>query len=76
MGAPEDLKNMLEMSKAMIDQLKPYFDTLGITMEIDRIDISPEDCPDLCIDIVYRFRCSNKEVCDKVKERLKSGVSQ
>jgi len=61
---------MLEIQKVMMDQFSALMSTLGIKLDLERIDISPTDCPDTCIDYVWRIKCESKEVCDKIKEKL------
>jgi len=62
-----DLKEMVKMQKLMMDQLSVYMKMLGLELKLDRIDLAPKDCPDNCVDLVWRFVCEKKEVCDQLK---------
>ena len=66
-----DLKSWIEMQRMLEETMKPYFELLGLEMYVDRIILSPEDCPDVCIDYVWRITCKDKEVCDKLREEIK-----
>ena len=65
-----DFKQFVELQKSMMDQISVYMNALGLELKLDRIDVEPEDCPELCIDLIWRFRCKDKEICEKVKEKL------
>jgi hypothetical protein len=52
------------------ETLKPYFEMLGLELYVDRIVLHPEDCPDTCVDYVWRITCKEKEVCDKLREEI------
>jgi len=65
-----DFKQMVELQKAMMDQISVYMSALGLELKLDRIDIEPDDCPELCVDMVWRFTCKDKEICDKLKEKI------
>jgi hypothetical protein len=65
-----DLKSWIEMQRMLEETLKPYFEMLGLELYVDRIVLHPEDCPDTCVDYVWRIRCREKEVCDKLREEI------
>ena len=65
-----DLKSWIEMQRMLEETLKPYFEMLGLELYVDRILLHPEDCPDTCVDYVWRIRCREKEVCDKLREEI------
>jgi hypothetical protein len=65
-----DLKSWLEMQRMLQETMKPYFEMLGLDMYVDRIVLKPEDCPETCIDYVWRITCRDKEVCDKLREEI------
>jgi hypothetical protein len=66
-----DLKSWLEMQRMLEETMKPYFEMLGLEMYIDRIVLHPEDCPDTCVEYVWRVTCKSKEVCDKLREEIR-----
>jgi len=65
-----DLKSWIEMQRMLEETLKPYFEMLGLELYVDRVLLHPEDCPDTCVDYVWRIRCREKEVCDKLREEI------
>ena len=65
-----DLKSWIEMQRMLEETLKPYFEMLGLELYVDRIVLHPEDCPDTCVDYVWRIKCREKEVCDKLREEI------
>jgi len=65
-----DFKQMIEMQKVMMDNISIYMKALGLELKLDRIDIEPSDCPDTCIDLIWRFTCKDKAICDKLREKL------
>ena len=65
-----DLKSWLEMQRMLQETMKPYFEMLGLDMYIDRIVLHPEDCPDTCVDYVWRITCRERETCDKLREEI------
>jgi hypothetical protein len=65
-----DLKSWIEMQRMLEETLKPYFEMLGLELYVDRILLHPEDCPDTCVDYVWRIKCREKEVCDKLREEI------
>mgnify|MGYP000371377250 CR=1 FL=1 len=65
-----DFRQMIEMQKIMMDQISIYMSALGLELTLDRIDIEPKDCPDKCVDMIWRFKCKEKEICDKLKEKI------
>jgi len=65
-----DLRQMIEIQKTMMDSISIYMKSLGLELKLDRIDIEPSDCPDTCIDLIWRFTCKDKVICDKLKEKL------
>ena len=65
-----DLKSWVEMQKMLEETMKPYFEMLGLEMYIDRIVLHPEDCPDTCVDYVWRITCKTPEVCDKLRREI------
>ena len=52
------------------ETLRPYFEMLGLELYVDRIVLKPEDCPETCVDYVWRIKCREKEVCDKLREEI------
>jgi len=64
------LKSWIEMQRMLEETLKPYFEMLGLELYVDRVLLHPEDCPDTCVDYVWRIRCREKEVCDKLREEI------
>ena len=71
-----NLKQMIEMQQVMLSQFSVLLESLGIKMYLSKIDIEPKDCPDTCIDYVWRIECSDKEVCKQVKEKLLEEMNQ
>jgi hypothetical protein len=65
-----DLKSWMEMQRMLEETLKPYFEMLGLELYVDRVVLHPEDCPDTCVDYVWRITCREKEVCDKLREEI------
>jgi len=65
-----DLKSWVEMQKMLEETMKPYFEMLGLEMYIDRIVLHPEDCPDTCVDYVWRITCRTPDVCDKLRGEI------
>jgi hypothetical protein len=65
-----DLKSWVEMQKMLEETMKPYFQMLGLEMYIDRIVLHPEDCPDTCVDYVWRITCKTPDVCDKLRGEI------
>jgi hypothetical protein len=58
------------MQRMLEETLKPYFEMLGLELYVDRVLLHPEDCPDTCVDYVWRIRCREKEVCEKLREEI------
>jgi len=71
-----NLKQMIEMQQTMLSQFSVLLESLGIKMYLSKIDIEPRDCPELCIDYVWRIECTDKEVCRKLKEKLLEDMNQ
>jgi len=65
-----NLQQMIEMQQALMESVKPWLDMLGIELYVDRIVLNPEDCPEECIDYVWRIRCRNPEVCGSLREEV------
>jgi len=65
-----DVNQMIQQMNMLMEALRPYMELLGIKLYIDRIDLKPKDCPDLCVDYVWRIKCETKYVCDKLREQL------
>lgn len=71
-----DLNQLMQMQQVMMQQISGLMETLGVKLTLEKIDIAPEDCPDLCIDFVWRFRCTSKLVCDQFKAKLQEQVQE
>ncbi len=70
-----DLKMWHELMKQMNEALKPWMELLGLEMYVDRVELQPDDCPDTCIDYVWRITCKDPEVCEKLREEIRKQAS-
>jgi hypothetical protein len=71
-GIMYDLKQWIEMQQALMQTLKPYMEMLGLELYVDRIVLKPKDCPDTCVDYVWRIKCKDVEICENLRSVIKS----
>jgi len=65
-----DMSMLVKQMEMTMQMIQPLLVSLGLNMKLDRIDIEPKDCPDKCIDFVWRFECEDPEVCRILKEKI------
>jgi len=66
-----DLSSFVEMQKTVMEQIKAVFQSIGISLDLEKIDVSPADEPD-AIDLIYRIRCRDKILCEEMKKELEA----
>ena len=79
MENPYDLSQFITMQQTLLNSLKPVLEMLGLSMEVDRIVLKPNDCEsekgNLCIDYVWRIKCQDQFICNKLREQIKAGAN-
>jgi hypothetical protein len=73
---PFDLSQFIMIQQQAMQVMSAILAQYGLTLDLDRIDIEPSDCPEECIDFVYRLKCENKVICFYLKEGIKKQFSQ
>jgi hypothetical protein len=68
---PFDLSKFIAIQQKTMKIMSSILASYGLSLDLDRIDIEPSDCPEECIDFVYRLRCSNKVICLYLKEGIR-----
>lgn len=69
-GMEEYMRLMIQQQQALFEQLNILLEQAGITYGIDRIILRPRD-DDKAVDIVYRIKCRDEEICEKLREAFK-----
>ena len=67
---PIDLSMLLQSQQQVFEMLNTVLQQYGLTLELDRVDVEPEDCEDDCIDFVWRIKCKEKTMCFYLKEAI------
>ena len=67
-----DLKSWIEMQRMLEETLRPYMEMLGLELYIDKVILYPGDCEDnTCVDYVWRIKCRDIEVCERLREEIR-----
>jgi len=70
-AVPFDITQFVAMQQQVMQVLSSILTQYGLQLELDRIDIEPQDCGGECIDFVYRLKCTSDVVCFYLKEAIK-----
>lgn len=73
---PIDLSMLLQSQQQVFEMLNSILQQYGLTLELDRVDVEPEDCDDDCIDFVWRIKCKEKTMCLYLKEAIAKQYSK
>jgi hypothetical protein len=73
---PIDLSMLLQSQQQVFEMLNSILQQYGLTLELDRVDVEPEDCDDDCIDFVWRIKCKEKTMCFYLKEAIAKQYSK
>jgi len=64
-----DMETFIATQKQIMDTMSSMLKMYGIELNMEKIDVDPEDC-ESCIDFVYRLRCTSNAVCDELKKAI------
>ena len=67
---PIDISVLLQSQQQVFELLNSLLQQYGLSLELDRVDVEPEDCEGNCIDFVWRLRCREATVCYLLKEAI------